>query len=82
MTHLQEVIRGGLYKDAKSALQEKIQEKSKITPIYKVLSETGPDHDKLFTVGVYIGNKLIAQGSGHSKHEAETDAARLALESL
>lgn len=82
MTHLQEVIRGGLYKDAKSALQEKIQEKSKITPVYKVLSETGPDHDKLFTVGVYVGNKLTAQGTGHSKHEAETDAARIALESL
>lgn len=82
MSHLQEVIRGGLYKDPKSALQEKIQEKAKVTPIYKVLSETGPDHDKLFTVGVYISNKLTAQGTGHSKQEAESEAARIALESL
>lgn len=82
MSHLQEVVRGGLYKDPKSLLQEKTQEKFKITPIYKVLSETGPDHDKLFTVGVYIGSKLAAQGTGHSKQEAETDAARMALESL
>lgn len=82
MNHLEEVIRGGLYKDPKSALQEKIQEKSKITPVYKVLSETGPDHDKLFTVGVYVGNKQVAQGTGHSKQEAESDAARIALQSL
>ena len=82
MSHLQEIVRSGLYKDPKSLLQEKTQEKMKITPIYKVLSETGPDHDKFFTVGVYIGNKLIAQGTGHSKQEAEVDAARIALENL
>lgn len=82
LPHLEEVIRGGLYKDPKSSLQEKVQEESKITPIYKVLSETGPDHDKLFTVGVYIGSKLVAQGTGHSKQEAETDAARIALGQL
>lgn len=82
MIHLQEVIRGGLYKDPKSSLQEKTQESRKITPSYKVLSETGPDHDKLFTVGVYLGEKLLAQGTGHSKQEAEADAARIALEVL
>lgn len=82
MSHLEEVIKGGLYKDPKSSLQEKTQEKYKITPNYKVLSETGPDHDKIFTVGVYVGSKLIAKGSGHSKQEAEAEAARVALESL
>lgn len=82
MSRLDEVIKGGLYKDPKSTLQEKTQDKYKITPNYKVLSETGPDHDKLFTVGVYVGGKLLAQGTGHSKQEAEAEAARLALESL
>lgn len=81
MSHLEEVIKGGLYKDPKSSLQEKTQEKYKITPNYKVLSETGPDHDKIFTVGVYVGSKLIAKGSGHSKQEAEAEAARAALQS-
>ncbi len=79
MTRLEEVIRGGLYKDAKSLLQEKVQETMKVTPIYKVLSETGPDHDKVFEVGVYIGPKLLAKGVGHSKQEAELDAAKNAL---
>jgi ribonuclease III len=82
MSHLEEVIKGGLYKDPKSTLQEKTQEKSKVTPVYKVTSETGPDHDKLFTVGVYVGGKLLAHGSGHSKQEAETEAARVALQEL
>ena len=79
MSHLAEVIRGGLYKDAKSLLQEKIQETTKVTPIYKVLSETGPDHAKVFEVGVYVGSKLLAKGVGHSKQEAELDAAKNAL---
>ena len=79
MSHLAEVIRGGLYKDAKSLLQEKIQETTKVTPIYKVLSETGPDHAKVFEVGVYVGSKLLAKGVGHSKQEADLDAAKNAL---
>jgi len=60
-------------------LQERIQESAKVTPTYKVLSEAGPDHAKVFEVGVYLGNKLIAKGSGSSKHEAEAEAARAAL---
>ena len=81
LEHLAEVLKGGLYKDPKSALQEKIQEQKRITPIYKVLSETGPDHSKVFTVGVYVGEEMIAEGKGSSKQEAEADAARIALES-
>ncbi len=82
MERLDEVIKKGLFKDPKSALQEKIQEKTKAAPTYQVLSETGPDHAKIFEVGVYVGNKLLAKGSGPSKQEAEAEAARAALSSL
>lgn len=82
MLHLDEVMKKGLYKDAKSLLQEKIQEQLKLTPTYKVLKETGPDHEKTFTVGVYFGDNLIAEGNGPSKQEAEVEAARAALEQL
>lgn len=82
MSELEEVIKYGLYQDAKSLLQEKIQEQLKVTPTYKVLEETGPDHQKVFTVGVYFGSELIAKGAGPSKQEAEVEAARAALEQL
>ncbi len=80
MSRLDEVIKKGLYKDPKSALQEKIQEEKKLTPNYKVLSESGPDHAKVFEVGVYVGNELLAKGHGSSKQEAEANAARAALQ--
>ena len=51
-----------------------------MTPSYKVLRETGPDHDKHFTVGIFFGAEKIAEGKGHSKQEAEQNAARAALE--
>lgn len=76
----EDIIRKGLYKDAKSFVQEKSQEIYSVTPNYKVLSEEGPDHDKLFLVGIYFGDDKIAEGRGKSKQEAETSAARLALE--
>ena len=79
---LEEVLKKGLYKDAKSLLQEKAQSEFKITPFYKVLSETGPDHAKLFEVGVYFGDKLMGTGSGLSKQDAELEAAKKALEVL
>jgi ribonuclease-3 len=75
-----EIIRKGLYKDAKSFVQEKSQEIYSLTPNYKVLEEEGPDHDKLFLVGIYFGDEKIAEGRGRSKQEAETSAARAALE--
>ena len=62
--------------DAKSYFQEKAQAISDITPRYELMRETGPDHDKIFTVGLYIGKELVATGSGHSKQEAEQEAAR------
>jgi ribonuclease-3 len=76
----EEVIRKGLYRDAKSFVQEKSQELYGITPSYKVLSEEGPDHDKLFTIAIYFGDENIASGEGKSKQEAETMAAKNALE--
>ncbi|MBI4193405.1 MAG: ribonuclease III, partial [Candidatus Colwellbacteria bacterium] len=70
------------YQDAKSVLQEKMQEERRVTPVYKVLREEGPDHSKVFTSGVYLGSELIAEGSGPSKQDAEVEAAKRALEGL
>jgi ribonuclease-3 len=77
---LDKIIADGSWRDAKSFVQEKSQELESVTPSYKVLHDVGPDHDKIFTVGIYFGTKLIAEGKGSSKQEAETDAARNALE--
>jgi ribonuclease-3 len=63
-------------------LQEKVQATHKLTPVYKVLSSEGPDHKKVFTIGVYFGEKLVAQGQGPSKQDGEVEAARRALEQL
>jgi len=82
MPHLQGVIAEGSYRDAKSMLQEKTQSDLKVTPMYKVLDESGPDHQKFFTVGVYFGEKLIAKGGGFSKQDAEVEAAKEALKTL
>jgi ribonuclease-3 len=73
------IARGNLV-DAKSLFQEKAQEKVGVTPSYKLVRESGPDHDKSFTVGVLIGREQIATGEGKSKQEAEQDAALRALE--
>lgn len=76
---IDDIVRRGLYKDAKSFVQEKAQEIYAVTPLYKVLGEEGPDHDKRFSVGIYFGEELIAEGVGKSKQEGETHAAREAL---
>ncbi|MBI4133132.1 ribonuclease III [Candidatus Uhrbacteria bacterium] len=82
VSRLDEVMRLKLYQDAKSVLQEKMQEERRVTPVYKVLREEGPDHSKVFTSGVYLGSELIAEGSGPSKQDAEVEAAKRALEGL
>lgn len=74
-----EIVAKGLWKDAKSYFQEMSQEHVGITPTYKVLRESGPDHDKKFTIGVYLGKELVVEGEGQSKQEAEQHAATLAL---
>lgn len=78
--NLAEIIKDGSYKDAKSKFQEEAQERVSITPNYKVIKESGPDHDKTFIVGVYLGDVIVAEGKGTSKREAEEAAAELALE--
>ena len=79
--HLDKVIEDESWIDAKSLFQEKAQEHTGITPLYKTIKEVGPDHDKHFTVGVYLKNDLIAQGEGDSKQDAEQKAARNGLKS-
>jgi ribonuclease-3 len=69
-------------KDSKSLLQEKVQAKGSTSPIYKLISAVGPDHAKTWTMGVYVENQLLAEGSGESKQEAEEQAAKKALASL
>ena len=80
MPHLPDVMEKKLYKDPKSSLQEIFQGRRRVTPTYRVLSESGPDHAKRFVVGVYMGNELLAEGEGPSKQEAEAKAAERGLE--
>lgn len=79
MLRLDEIIEKGQHIDAKSQFQEICQEKEEITPNYAVVKESGPDHNKKFTMGAYIGDKLIATGIGSSKQKAEDAAAANAL---
>lgn len=77
---LSEVLESKSYMDSKSYFQEKAQDVAKITPMYKVLEEKGPDHDKHFIVGVFLNNELVAKGEGNSKQEAQREAAKNGLE--
>lgn len=76
---IETIISEGAFIDAKSLFQEKAQEFDGVTPSYKTVKESGPDHEKKFTVGVYVGKELVAQGTGESKQDAEQEAAREAL---
>ncbi len=76
----QDIVAKRLWQDSKSHFQEQAQEHVSITPNYQILEEKGPDHDKQFTVGVFLNKELVAQGQGRSKQEAEQMAARAALE--
>jgi len=77
---IDEIVKNKSWLDAKSRFQERAQEKMGITPSYKTLKEVGPDHEKQFTLGVFLGDVQIATGSGLSKQEAEQIAAEKALE--
>jgi len=79
LPYTEEIVSKKLWRDAKSLVQEKAQEHVEVTPAYKVLHESGPDHDKHFTVGIFFGSDLIAEGKGKSKQEAEQKAAEVAL---
>lgn len=73
------ILESGAWVDAKSQLQETTQSKVGFTPVYKVLSEIGPDHDKVFEVGVFVEDKLLGKGEGPSKQAAQQKAAEAAL---
>jgi len=79
LPHTEEIVSKKLWRDAKSYVQEKAQEVVGVTPAYKVLHETGPDHDKHFTVGIFFSKELVAEGKGKSKQEAEQKAAEAAI---
>ena len=79
---IDEVLEKRAWQDAKSRFQEEAQEKQGITPNYQLISEEGPDHDKVFTVGVYVGRVEIARGTGKSKQEAEQSAAQAGIEKM
>ncbi len=75
-----EILKTGSWMDPKSHLQEVVQSQSGATPLYKVLSEEGPDHEKTFSVGVYVDNELKGEGTGPSKQAAQVAAATAALQ--
>jgi ribonuclease III len=73
------IVKNRLWQDAKSRFQELAQEQVSVTPTYETISQSGPDHDRVFTVGVYLKSELIADGKGRSKQEAEQEAAENAI---
>jgi ribonuclease-3 len=81
LSKLQSILDEGSWRDPKSHLQEVSQQIDGATPVYKVMSEEGPDHDKIFTLGAYVNDKLMGKGIGPSKQSAQQQAARAALES-
>lgn len=73
------IVEKRLWQDPKSRFQELAQENVSITPTYEMLSQVGPDHDRIFTVGVFLKNEKVAEGQGRSKQEAEQSAAEAAI---
>ena len=82
ISRLEEILANGTWMDPKSKFQELAQEQHGLTPNYRVLEEAGPDHDKVFTVGAYVGDKLFGKGNGSSKQSAQQVAAQAGLEHM
>lgn len=82
LVHLKQILDKGDHIDSKSRLQEIAQEKVGVTPSYELQSEEGPDHDKIFTMAAFIGNRMVGKGKGGSKQLAEQKAAEDALKRL
>lgn len=80
LSKLDSIVESGSWRDPKSHLQEVSQRIDSETPVYRVLAEEGPDHDKIFTLGVFVGSKKMGEGVGPSKQSAQQQAARAALE--
>lgn len=74
-----DIVKKRLWQDAKSRFQELSQEKASITPTYDTISQDGPDHDRIFTVGVFLRHEKVGEGKGRSKQEAEQQAAQAAI---
>ena len=79
LTKLDTILSEGTWRDPKSHLQEVSQQVDGATPVYKVITEEGPDHDKVFTLGAYVNDRLMGKGVGPSKQAAQQVAARAAL---
>lgn len=79
LNKLDSILNAGSWRDPKSHLQEVSQRIDGATPVYKVMEEVGPDHDKVFTLGAYVNSKLMGKGTGPSKQSAQQEAARAAL---
>jgi len=79
VSSLVNILKTGAWIDAKSSFQELTQEKEGITPHYELMREEGPDHEKTFTIGVYVGDRLCGEGQGNSKQSAQQAAAQIAL---
>lgn len=82
ITKVDEITKNKSFKDPKSLLQEYVQSKRQNSPMYKVLEESGPAHARKFKIGAYVDNKLVSEGIGKSKRDAEENAAEKALEFL
>lgn len=82
LIHLEYILESGAHIDSKSRLQEMAQDKVGVTPSYTVQDEKGPDHDKMFTMGAFIGDRMVGKGEGGSKQAAEQEAAEDALKRL
>ena len=80
VVELADIIENKTYVDPKSRFQDIAQEKIGVTPMYRVLNESGPDHDRSFTVGIFLGEEMVAEGEGSSKQEAQRNAAVKGLE--
>lgn len=79
LSKIEDLVEKGVLKDPKSMLQEIVQARKQNSPVYRVIEESGPAHDKLFTVGVYVENQIVGKGKGRSKQTAEENAAKEAL---
>ena len=76
---IDEIIEEGTWRDPKSYIQELVQKIDGVTPLYHTLHEEGPDHDKMFEVGIFVNDKMVAMVAGHSKQDAQTEAAKEAV---
>lgn len=81
LNKIDEILEDESWRDPKSYFQELAQKNAGVTPVYRTLKEEGPDHDKSFTVGVYVADELKGTGVGHSKQEAQTAAAKEGVKS-